>query len=356
MDSSKAAEKPIRLGVVGCGAIARSSHLKALRSLPQYEVRYLCDLNLQIAENAKRMYGLGCDVTTRFQDFKGKVDAAIVCVWPSLHMPITCELLEMGIDVLCEKPLASTAAAAVEIAAAAQRTERIVAVGQWCRCQENAWILRKLLDLKFLGQIREVIAEFGGELSWDMTSGAYYDRTLTSGGVMYDMGIHVLDLVFWLFGEIRGVAFTDDSYGGMETNGLLRGSLNVEGEAIPCRVAASWTHRLLNGVRVVGSDGEADAFFAERNQVTVRRHFGGQLLQIHIGPHGIEMPFRSPTPQAALLEDFANAVWTRRAPITTAESAVTPLRMIEDAYAIRQRIEQPWVETWRNEPCLTRAY
>ena len=158
-----APENPIRLAIVGCGAVARSSHLKALASLPQFDVRYLCDRDPQIAETAKREYGLRADVTSRTQDLAGKVEAAIVCVWPSFHMPVTCELLEMGLDVLCEKPLATTAATAAEIASAARRTRRIVAVGQWCRCQKNAWILRKLLSLKFLGEIREVVAEFGGE-------------------------------------------------------------------------------------------------------------------------------------------------------------------------------------------------
>ena len=95
------------------------------------------------------MYGLRADVTDRTLDLAGKVDATIVCVWPSFHLPVTCELLDMGQDVLCEKPLATSAADAVEIAAAARRAGRIVAVGQWCRCLKSAWILRKLLALGF---------------------------------------------------------------------------------------------------------------------------------------------------------------------------------------------------------------
>lgn len=232
--------------------------------MPQYDVRHLCDINLKTAETARRLYGLRAEVTARTQDLAGEVDAAIVCVWPSLHLPVTCGLLEMGLDVLCEKPLASTAAAAAEIVAVAGRTGKIVAVGQWCRYQRSVWILRKLLALNFLGQIQEVIAEFGGELTWAMSSGAYYDLSLTSGGVMYDMGIHALDLVVWLFGEIDGISFCDDSYGGTETNGVLCGTLRIADRAVPCRVSASWTHRLVNGIRVVGSDGEAEALFADR--------------------------------------------------------------------------------------------
>jgi predicted dehydrogenase len=351
-----AAQSPIRLAIIGCGAVARSSHLKALASLPQYEVRYLCDRNPRAAETAKQMFGLrGAKVTPQVADLGGNVDAAVVCVWPSFHMPVTCELLDMGIDVLCEKPLATTAAAATEIASAARRTQRIVAVGQWCRCQKNAWILKKLLSLGLLGEIREVIAEFGAELSWPMSGDAYYDRKLTSGGVMYDMGIHVLDLLVWLFGDVSGISYRDDSYGGVETNGILIGELRIAGRKVPCRVSASWTHRLMNGIRVVGSDGEVEALFAERDQVSIRRSLGNERIEFHVGPRGIEMPFGSSSPPEALLEDFATSVRTRRVPITVAESAIAPLRIIEEAYAARKPIAQPWVETWPETACSIRA-
>ena len=188
-----------------------------------------------------------------------------------------------------------------------------------------------------------------------MSSGAYYDRNLTSGGVMFDAGIHVLDLVVWLFGDISGISYIDNSFGGMETNGVLRGTLRVEGRDVPCRVGASWTHRLMNGIRVVGSDGEAEALFTARDQVNVRRKVGGEQIQFHVGPRDVEMPFRSSSPQEALLEDFALSVRTRRAPITAAKSAVLPLRIIEGAYAARQPIAQPWVETWLDKTCNIRA-
>jgi predicted dehydrogenase len=349
-----ASADPIRLAIIGCGAVARISHLAALARLPQYEVRYLCDRSLEAAQTAKRMFGLRADVTTRLQDLAGTVDAAIVCVWPRDHLPVTLELLGMGLDVLCEKPIATTAADAAAIAAAASRVQRIVAVGQWCRCQKSSWILRKLLSLQFLGEIREVVGEFGDILAWPMSTGAYFDRNLTRGGVMFNMGIHVLDLVVWLFGEIGGIRYEDDSYGGMETNGIVNGTVRVGGRDVPCRVAASWTHRLMNGVRVVGSDGEAEALFGERDQVTIRRSVGSERMRFQVRADGIEMPFRSSSPQEALLEDFAAALRARTSPITPAESAVLPLRLIEEAYSVRRPMAQPWVEAGLGSRCSTR--
>ncbi|MGC2414139.1 MAG: Gfo/Idh/MocA family oxidoreductase [Stellaceae bacterium] len=348
-------DNPIRLGIIGCGAVARIAHLKALATLPQYEVRYLCDRDLAVARAAKTMFGLQAETTGRIQDLAGGVDAAIVCVWPNLHKPITLELLAMGADVLCEKPIAANSVDAAAMAEAAKAAERILAIGHWCRYLKNMWVLRKLLDSSFFGEIREIVAEFGAILDWPMATGAYYDRSLTNGGVMFDAGIHVVDLVYWLFGEINDIQFEDDSYGGTETNGILRGNVRIKDRAVPCRVAASWTHPLRNSVRVVGSEAEAEARLNEPDFLTVVRSIGGERVRLLVPAGDLKLPFRSSIPQVGLLEDFAQSVRSLSSPITPAEGTLAPLRTIETAYSVRRPIAQPWVEAGLGTGCHTNA-
>ncbi len=342
---------PIRLGIIGCGAVAQLCHLKALDVLPQFDVRYLCDKNLATAKTAKAIYNLRAEVTERVQDLAGNVDAAIICVWPRFHLPLTRELLDMGLDVLCEKPVATSSADAAAIADAARNTDRIVAVGHWCRCQKNMWILRKLLSLDFLGEVRGVSAEFGNALEWPMTSGAYFDRSITVGGVMFDAGIHVLDLVVWLFGDIDQIQYEDDSYGGVESNGVIRGMVTINGARVPCHVAASWTHELTNGIRVVGSKGSAEARFTLRDEVIVRHLVGQEHVEFRAPQGDLAIPFSSSNPYVAQLEDFAVAVRSRQPPITPVDSTVSPLTILETAYSLRQPMVQPWVEADLGSSC-----
>jgi predicted dehydrogenase len=345
----------IRLGIVGCGAVARIAHLKALSVLPEYEISCLCDRNLDVARTARTMFGLRAQITGEVQDLAGKVDAAIVCVWPNLHKPITLELVAMGIDVLCEKPVAGNSADATSMADAAMRAQRILAIGHWCRFLKNMWVLRKLLDMEFFGELREVVAEFGGALDWPMATGAYYDRSKTSGGVMFDAGIHIIDLVSWLFGEIANIGYEDDSFGGTEANGVLYGTVRAQGRDIPCRVAASWTHALRNSVRIVGSEAEGEARLNEREPLTVTRTVGGERMRFLVPADDLNLPFRSSSPQVGLLEDFAHCIRSRSAAVTPAAATIAPLQALERAYSVRRPMRQPWVEAGFEMACRTNA-
>jgi predicted dehydrogenase len=346
-------EAPIRVGIVGSGAVARLCHLKALDSLPQFKVTWLCDRDLAIAQAAKTIYGLDAQVTDRLEDFAGQVDAAIVCVWPSAHLAVTLQLLAMGLDVLCEKPVAANSADAAKLVQAAAEADRIVAVGQWCRCQKNIWNLRRLLALDYFGAIHSVTAEFGNVLDWPMMSGAYFDPNLAPGGVMFEAGIHVLDLVVWLFGGLENIEFEDDSCGGLECNGVIRGLLNIQGRRVPCHIGASWTHELNNGLRLTCDKGEVSARFTLDDELALRQTVGDQQVLVRLPHRDLQVPFRSSNAYVAQLEDLAVALRTRQAPITPVASTVLPLQIVETAYSLRRPMEQPWVTANLGNPCLT---
>src|SRR5262245_58479512 len=104
------APKPLRIGIVGCGAVTRTCHLPFMRRVPNLEVPILCDTLERNAVLTQKQFGLNARITTRVEDLKGQVDAVLVAVPPRFHAALTIQLLEMGMDVLCEKPLAATSA------------------------------------------------------------------------------------------------------------------------------------------------------------------------------------------------------------------------------------------------------
>jgi len=333
----------IRVGVVGCGAVVRAYHMPAIRSVRALSVAVLCDLKRQNAERLQKMYRVEAAVTDRLEDLKGRVDAALVAVNPGHHASVAMQLLDMGIDVFCEKPLASSSAEGEQMIAAAARNNSLLAVGQWCRFLPNFPLLRTLVLDGAIGEVQEITSEFGGPLDWPMDSPAYFSRQSTAGGVLFEAGIHMVDAVVWLFGDVSGIQYADDSFGGVEANAELRGTVSLNGRDVPLRCSFSWTDPKRNGIHVRGTTGSAMASPAAPETVVLRQTTAAEQLEIHVhrarwhADYGTRELFRDQ------MRDFAAAVAERREPHVTATSAIAGLRIVERAYAVRQQLPQPWL-------------
>lgn len=331
---------PVRLAIVGCGAIARSAHLPVIMAEPRARLVALCDRDRGNAAHAALESGAEALVTSSLADLRGKVDAAIVAVPPRFHAPVAIELMEMGIDVLCEKPLANTVAEGRTMADAAARTGRVLAVALMMRFfPHNRW-LADLVEDGEIGEVREVIVEDGAPLDWPMASNSYFDRTATGGGVLFDTGVHLLDRMLWLFGDLGDIAYEDDALGGFESNARLTGTLRIQGRPVPARLEFSWSHRLRRSIRVVGERGTLEAATSEPQTLLLHRETrrGPMELRIPCAAH-----WDGHGHYRAQLDDFIGAVRERRAPFVTAESALKALQVIEAAYARRTPMAQPWL-------------
>src|SRR5690606_8568345 len=130
------------------------------------ELSVLCDRDRANATLAARACGTAATITTELADLAGKADAAIVAVPPRFHAPVAIELMQMGIDVLCEKPLAITVADGRRMAAVAHATGRVLAVALMMRFFPHNRVLADLVEDGEIGDVREVIVEDGAPLDW----------------------------------------------------------------------------------------------------------------------------------------------------------------------------------------------
>ncbi len=117
------------MGVVGVGAFGRN-HARVYRELAQQggvQLAALVDADPAVAAAAGKQFD--ASVLPSVTALKGNVDAVSVAVPTVQHLAVARELMEAGVDVLIEKPLASSLAEADELIRLAQRTGRIVQVG-----------------------------------------------------------------------------------------------------------------------------------------------------------------------------------------------------------------------------------
>jgi predicted dehydrogenase len=189
------ASRPLRLGFLGLGWIGRK-RLDAAAELPEIEVAALADVETQrVREVAERFPGAiaARDVA---ELLKCDVDGVVIATPNSCHAQQALECLERGIPVFCQKPLAISAAESKRVVAAAQSSDRLLGIDYCYRHVSGMHELRRCIAAGELGDILAVELTFhnayGPDKPW------CYERRLSGGGCLLDLGVHLIDLALWL--------------------------------------------------------------------------------------------------------------------------------------------------------------
>ena len=172
----------VKLAIVGAGMMG-SRHARIARSIPAAEVVAVVDPDehkgRQLAEY------VGAAYMPSVNALPDTVDAAIVSVPTEAHVEIGTMLLENGLDVLMEKPIAATVEEAKSLVAAAEERDRILMVGHVER---------------FNPAVLELARHLSGLIHIDVRRvGPFTPRIPT--GVALDLMIHDIDVVSWLAGS-----------------------------------------------------------------------------------------------------------------------------------------------------------
>ena len=146
----------LRIGIIGCGAIAQIQHLPHLRELSdEFEIAGLCDLSPKLLAVLGEEYGVPRE--RHFLDYRdllhSDVEAAIVCPSGS-HAAPSIAAAETGKHVLVEKPMCTTVAEAEAMAAAAAKAGTVLMVAYMKR-HEPAYQyaqarVREMSDVRFI--------------------------------------------------------------------------------------------------------------------------------------------------------------------------------------------------------------
>lgn len=336
----------VRLAILGCGAITRIEHLPAVLAHPGVRIVAFIDADRNRALALKRQLTTDCEVLSDLKEAKGGVDAVLNALPNHLHAPLTLQALRGGMHVLCEKPLAITSADALACAQAAEEKNLVLAIGMSRRFVASNSLLHLVLRQGLLGNLLGYEWQSGGALDWKSASGFYFDRALAGGGVLIDLGVHLLDSLLDWFGPIVDVDYEDDDWGsGIEANCFLRTRHSGAHGTIVGNLRMSRTFPLDNRLLVRGSEGTAEINHHDLDALVLHRSIGEQAvndtLRLQDNPGGGAF-YRQ-------LDNFVESIRGRQKPLATARSGVAVLECIERCYANRKRIPEPWAEVPADE-------
>ncbi len=302
----------IRMAVVGAGAFGRH-HLRVIRESPRATLAGVVDIDPARASEAAREFG--CDAFTGWRDLASRAEAAVVATPTASHQEIGLGLLDLGLDLIVEKPLAAASGAARALAAAADARGRILQAGHLERFNPAVAALAKVVRTPLFFEIHR-LSEFT-------------PRSLDVDVVM-DLMIHDLDIVLALTGrrpeEIRAAGLS-----------VLTGRIDIANVrlAFPGGCIANLTASRVSIERV-----RKLRLFQPRQYISIDygRQDGvvcsvGEDRRVGFAPLAVERD----EPLRLQLESFLDCVETRARPRVGGEAAVAA---IEVAEAVLAKIEE----------------
>jgi predicted dehydrogenase len=183
-----------RLGFAGLGWIGRH-RMNALRDSGSVEIALLCDPVADLSAD-------DCQSTQSFDELLASdVDAIVIATPNSFHATQAIAALERGKAVFCQKPLGRNAAETQRVIDAARVNDRLLGVDLSYRHTAAMRAVRDAIDSGEIGDI------FAADLTFHNAYGPdkpwFYDRTLSGGGCLIDLGVHLVDLLLWTLPDAR---------------------------------------------------------------------------------------------------------------------------------------------------------
>ena len=238
----------VKVGVIGCGSIARYRHLPEYHTHPNVEIIAVCDVALERAQAVAQTYGAKAytDYIELLND--EEINAVSICTPNVFHAPMSIAALQVGKHVLCEKPMATTIEDAERMNEATNVSGRILMIGHNQRFVPSHQKAKAMIAKGELGKIYSFRTAFGhsGPEDWsiDGKDSWFFKKDQAVIGAMGDLGVHKADLLRFILGEemLEVAAFVDTS-AKKETNVddtavcILRTESGIIGT-----LAASWSY------------------------------------------------------------------------------------------------------------------
>jgi predicted dehydrogenase len=340
--------KRIKVGVIGCGYIAEEAHLPNLLSCPEAELTAIADVRherlLTIGKKfcVKKLY-------TDYHDMlkNNLIDAVVVCVPTFLHHKVVVDALEAGKHVFCEKPMATTLDEADEMILAARKNNVKLMIGHNFRFLPNHRIAKEWVHKGKIGKVFYVRAQFASPGPYGapgITSSFYFDPS-KGGGVLFDAGYHLIDLLLWMFGDITEVRACINTYKKEINRADDVASVSIKFKnGIIGELFASWVsiqnwHIMTdyNTLQILGSQGRIDSelfgpylhYFNEKSLVCKLKGM------IKITPFELDprIPFIAKNYSwKKEIESFIDCIIRDKEPPITGDDGRRVLKVILDAY------------------------
>lgn len=308
----------LKVAVVGVGYLGKI-HAKIYHDMPDVELVAVVDSDAKTAEAIARQHG--CCALRSAAQLAGRVDAASIAVSTSVHLPVAKALLQNGIHILLEKPVAPTVEESQAIVKLAADNRAILQIGHLERFNAGVMKLAELADDPRFIEVHRL--------------GAFVERG-TDVDVVADLMIHDIDIVLSLVrAELKDVRATGARVV-TEHVDIANARLEFDNGAVANVTASRVSRSRFRRIRVFCRDGYLGLNFTDQQLDYVfpeKAGNGGRFPQLVEQRVEVEPQL----PLNAELAHFVECVRHKRKPLVAGEDG---LLAVQVAQQVRRKIAE----------------
>ena len=321
---------PLNLVIVGAGALTESVYLPVLKNSSCFKVTALVDTNVSQAARLAELYQIPHVLSDVQALTPSQADAALIVLPNFLHASVALMLLDKGIPVLVEKPMANTSEDCKQLIEKAKQVNKSLAVGLVRRFYPTTEFIKNAVQHNFFGKLQHFDFEEGHVFEWKLQSDYLLSKEKAGGGVLVDTGIHLLDQMIYCIGFPESVDYYDDNQGGVEADCKLLVQLanDVKGTLSFSRIRTLRNTMILtfeHATLEVGlnANSEMQFTFPQQLNITTPVMHKGEVC-------------KNKDAFARQLEDFADSIVHKKACKVTGEQGLLSVQLVEKCYAARK--------------------
>jgi predicted dehydrogenase len=190
----------MKIGIIGVGGIAQTTHIPNFKKVPDVEVSAITDINKEKLQYVAEKFGIKQTFTDWEKLIDSDIDAVVICSPNAFHAEQSIKAMERGKHVLCEKPVCLTAAEVKRVFSTSKKTGKKFMAAFPRRFTGEAKVLKSMIDNGDFGKIYYIKAGYLRRRGIPGLGTWFTNKKLAGGGPMMDVGVHMLDMVIYLAG------------------------------------------------------------------------------------------------------------------------------------------------------------
>ncbi len=312
----------LKWGVAGCGLFAERTFLPSLQMLKKSKLVSVYSSDISRAKFIADKFAAK-KAFSNFDEFlKSDINAVYISGRNSDHHWQVIKAAQAGKHILCEKPLALNSLQAAEMVEVCEKNNVFLAVDYVFRFHPLILKAKELIKNELIGKIISISADFN--IMLPPGENFRYQKNLSGGGALRDLGTHMIDLLRFFGGEIEQITgFTDNVIFKGEVDDFSAGIAKFKNSGYGRFCVSFNSEKAFNRIEILGYKGS----IAIEN-VIVRKHIPAKLIIDLVGEK--KKAFRGRTPKMLLLlKEFQNSILKGEYPKPAGKEGVINMEIME---------------------------